>query len=381
MAPPAPSITLGIHHCSGLPTSLWAPNTTLGTQHCFGYPSSLWAPNNALCIHHHFGYSSLLWAPIIALGIHHCFGSQHCFGHPPFFGHLTLLWAPNAALGTQHHFGYPSSLWVFIIALGTQHWFGHPSSLWAPNTSLGTQHHFGHPTLLCASITTLGTHHCFGHPAHARLLGQIQQPCLSRSPHGMLLVLPQSLRTSGAEPPCSDLPEPSRDAGICVGCGTSQHFSGLGKEWGVRPRCGWGNDPPCARGCGMCRSPPSALQASVHCTAPILRGPPGSSRLQAAARPTPHLEAIQAGEYTLSFDHVLFGAGQLEAFPSVHLLLGGLGGDLVAHPIGLHPGQLVCDHLPCARQGKLRHGGPTSAFCTGTGTARRGWGHPEHLPP
>lgn len=157
MAPPAPSITLGIHHRSGLPTSLWAPNTTLGTQHCFGYPSSLWAPNNALCIHHHFGYSSLLWAPIIALGIHHCFGSQHCFGHPPFFGHLTLLWAPNITLGIHHHFGYSSLLWAPNTGLGTHHRFGLPTPLWAPNITLGTQHCFVHPSPLWAPTIALGT--------------------------------------------------------------------------------------------------------------------------------------------------------------------------------------------------------------------------------
>jgi len=73
----------------------------------------------------------------------------------------------------------------------------------------------------------------------------------------------------------------------------------------------------------------------------------------------PHLEAIDAGEDALSLDHVLLGAGQLEASPGVYLLLGGLWRDLVPHPVGLHRCQLVGYHLPCAsRKGKLRHGGP-----------------------
>lgn len=157
---------------------------------------------------------------------------------------------------------------------------------------------------------------------------------------------------------------------------------GLGKEPGVWPRAAWGSDPPpCTHGCGDLPQP-----APAPCTAQRRAGTGGSTAQSPQPQgccgqrggsglsfASPHLEALQAGEDALDPDHVLLGAGQLEAFPGVHLLLGGLGSDFVLHPVGLHPRQLVRYHLPCATQGgKLRHGGSRSQPPFAQGRAQTG---------
>lgn len=157
---------------------------------------------------------------------------------------------------------------------------------------------------------------------------------------------------------------------------------GLGKEPGVWPRAAWGSDPPpCTHGCGDLLQPapaPCTMQRRAGTGGSTAQSPQpqgccgqrGGSGLSFAS---PHLEALQAGEDALDPDHVLLGAGQLEAFPGVHLLLGGLGSDFVLHPVGLHPRQLVRYHLPCATQGgKLRHGGSRSQPPFAQGRAQTG---------